>query len=114
IKAKELLASINSVKMETLKMDEHIAWMKVMKDITAESEQISLTKDIEKQRMAFVSLSKNIYELVKVSKQPATIYYQHCPMYNNGADWLRKESTIKNPYYGSQMMTCGKTTETIK
>jgi hypothetical protein len=37
-------------------------------------------------------------------------------MYNDGkgANWLSKESTIKNPYYGSQMLTCGKTVETIK
>jgi copper chaperone CopZ len=115
-KAKDLLVSINSIKMETLKMDEHMIWMKVMKDLASEAEQISLTKDLEKQRITFNSLSNNIYELAKVSKQPETIYYQHCPMYNDGkgADWLSKESTIKNPYYGSQMMTCGKTVETIK
>jgi hypothetical protein len=29
-------------------------------------------------------------------------------------DWLRKENTIKNPYYGSQMLPCGKTVETTK
>ena len=116
VKAKELLTAINSVKMETLKMEEHMAWMKVMKDLTTEAEQISLAKDIEKQRMTFSSLSTNIYELIKVSKQPEAIYFQHCPMYNDGkgADWLSKESTIKNPYYGSQMLTCGKTVETIK
>jgi hypothetical protein len=37
-------------------------------------------------------------------------------MYNDGkgANWLSKESAIKNPYYGSQMLSCGKTVETIK
>ena len=116
VKAKELLATISSVKMETLKMEEHMAWMKVMKDLTTDTEKISSTKDIEKQRTAFVSLSTNFYELIKVTKQSETIYYQHCPMYNDGkgADWLSKESAIKNPYYGSQMMSCGKTIETIK
>ncbi len=90
--------------------------MKVMKDLTTESEKISSTKDIEKQRTTFVLLSANFYELIKATKQPETIYFQHCPMYNDGkgADWLSKESTIKNPYYGSQMMSCGKTIETIK
>ncbi len=115
-KGKDLLTAINSVKMETLKAEEHLAWMKVMKDISIEAEQISLTKDIEKQRKVFTALSDHLYELLKVSKQPETIYYQHCPMYNNGkgADWLSKESTIKNPYYGSQMLTCGNTVESIK
>jgi hypothetical protein len=30
------------------------------------------------------------------------------------ANWLSKENTVKNPYYGSQMLSCGKTVETIK
>ena len=57
-----------------------------------------------------------MYELIKVSKPKDAVYYQHCPMYNNGkgANWLSKESAIKNPYYGSQMLTCGSTVETIK
>ena len=28
--------------------------------------------------------------------------------------WLSEEQAIKNPYYGSSMLTCGKITETIK
>lgn len=62
------------------------------------------TKDISKQRNAFVLLSKNVYELAKVSKQNTPVYYQHCPMFNNGkgADWLSKGSAIKNPYYGTK------------
>lgn len=37
-------------------------------------------------------------------------------MANDGksANWLSKENPIKNPYYDSQMLTCGKTVETIK
>jgi hypothetical protein len=31
-----------------------------------------------------------------------------------GANWVSKDNTIKNPYYGSQMLSCGKTLETIK
>ncbi len=116
IKAIDLLAAINSIKMETLKAEEHSVWMNVLNPLKENSKLINETKDIEKQRMAFITLSNNIYDLLKVSKQLETIYYQHCPMYNDGkgADWLSKESVIKNPYYGSQMMTCGKTMETIK
>jgi len=37
-------------------------------------------------------------------------------MYNDGkgANWLSTENGVKNPYYGSQMLNCGKTIETIK
>ena len=111
-KSKELLASIEAVKMETLKMEVHLVWMKVLKDLTADAKNISETQDIKKQREVFKSLSKNTYELIKVSKPTEAVYYQYCPMQD--ANWLSKENGIKNPYYGSQMLTCGKTVETIK
>lgn len=111
-KAKDLLTSIEAVKMETLDMEVHMVWMKVLKDLTTESKNISETQDIKKQRDIFKSLSKSTYELIKVSKPTETVYYQYCPMQD--ANWLSKENAVKNPYYGSQMLTCGKTVETIK
>ncbi len=114
--AKDLLLSINSVKMDKLTTEGHTVWMKVMKDLAFDTEHIAETKDASHQRDHFTTLSKNMYLLIKVSKQEVTIYYQNCPMYNNGkgANWLSKDISIKNPYYGSQMLTCGKTVETIK
>lgn len=115
-KAKDLQNAINAVKMEKLAMDVHLVWMKVLNDLKADVEYINSTKDVAKQRDYFMGLSKNMYSLIKVSKPAETIYYDHCPMYNDGkgADWLSKESAIKNPYYGSMMLSCGKTVETIK
>lgn len=115
-KAKELLASLTAVKMETFESEEHTVWMKVKADLITDAEHINETKEVSHQRDHFASLSKNVYQLVKVSKNNAPVYYQHCPMYNDGkgADWLSKESAIKNPFYGSQMLSCGKTVETIK
>lgn len=112
ISSKELLTAITAVKMETLKMDVHMVWMKVFKDLTADVKNISETQDIKKQKELFKSLSKNTYELIKVSKFTEPVYYQYCPMQD--ANWLSKENTVKNPYYGSQMLSCGKTVETIK
>jgi copper chaperone CopZ len=114
--AKELLSNINAVNMTKLSTDEHTVWMKIMKDLAFDTEHIEETKDAGHQRDHFTSLSKNMYALIKVSKQETPIYYQNCPMYNDGkgANWLSKEITIKNPYYGSQMLSCGKTVETIK
>lgn len=74
---------------------------------------ISSTKDIKKQREAFVNLSKNMAEIAKVTKlSDEPIYKQYCPMKN--AYWLSNEKTIKNPYYGSSMLSCGNVEETIK
>ena len=115
-KAKELLNALNAVQMNKLSNEEHTVWMKVMKDLIFDTEHIEETKDVGHQRDHFNTLSDNMYQLLKVSKQETPTYYQHCPMANKGkgANWLSKENAIKNPYYGSQMLTCGSTVETIK
>jgi hypothetical protein len=115
-KAKELLTAVNAVKMDKLTTEEHTVWMKVMKDLTFDAEHIADTKDASHQRDHFMSLSKNMYALIKVSKTETPTYYQFCPMANDGkgANWLSKENAVKNPYYGNQMLTCGKVVETIK
>ncbi len=115
-KATDLLSAINAVKMETLKTDEHTVWMKVLKNIKEDTQRIADTKKEKQQRDYFDTLSKNMYDLIKVSKQETPTYYQFCPMANNGkgANWLSKENAVKNPYYGSIMLSCGKVTETIK
>lgn len=115
-KATALLTAINAVKMETLKAEEHTVWMKVLKSIKEDTEHIADTKEAKHQRDHFYTLSKDLYDVMKVSKQETPTYYQFCPMANDGkgANWLSKESAIKNPYYGSQMLSCGKVVETIK
>ena len=115
-KATALLASINVVKMDKLEMDVHMVWMKVLGNLKSDAEKISKSNDVAKQRNLLNSLTNSIYALLKVAKTETPTYYQFCPMVNDGkgANWLSKENTIKNPYYGAQMLTCGKTVETIK
>ncbi len=115
-KAKELFNVIDKVKMESMTAAQHTVWMKFEKQISYDAEHIKGVKETEHQREHFASLSKNMIEVMKVIKPDYTVYIDHCPMYNDnkGADWLSKESGIKNPYYGSQMLTCGKIIETIK
>jgi copper chaperone CopZ len=115
-KAKEMLSAINAVKMDKLEMDIHMVWMKVANNLKEDTEHISETKDAKHQRDHFITLSKSMYDLIKVSKQETPTYYQHCPMANDGkgANWLSKENVVKNPYYGSMMLSCGKVVETIK
>ena len=114
--SKELVTAINNVKMDKLDMDVHMVWMKVVNTIQKDAENIANTKDVKIQRDHFTSLSKEIYTLIKISKYENPVYYQFCPMFNDGkgANWLSKENAIKNPYYGSMMLSCGKTVETIK
>ncbi|KAF2326072.1 DUF3347 domain-containing protein [Flavobacterium nitrogenifigens] len=111
-KAATLLTAITAVKMDKLKSNEHTVWMKVVKKLTADAKSISATTDLKKQRETFKSLSKSTYDLIKVSTPSEPIYKQYCPMAD--ADWLSKEKAVKNPYYGSSMLTCGNVVETIK
>jgi pheromone shutdown protein TraB len=115
-KAKDLYTAIKSVKMEKLNTEAHTAWMKVANDLAEDAEHINESNDIVHQRDHFMNLSKNIYSIIKVGKVVVPIYYQFCPMANKGkgANWLSKEMAIKNPYYGSQMLSCGRVIETIK
>jgi copper chaperone CopZ len=114
--AKDVLTALNAVKMDELAMDVHMIWMKEMKSLMADAKNISETQDIKRQREIFIPLSKSMYELIKVAKYETPVYLQFCPMANDGkgANWLSKENAVKNPYYGSKMMTCGKTVETIQ
>ena len=62
--------------------------------------------DIEKQRMAFADVSTIMWKDVKNNSAiKEEVYYQYCPM--KKVYWLSKEEAIKNPYYGSKMLTCG-------
>jgi hypothetical protein len=71
------------------------------------------TQDINKQRAYFSDLSENIFKLAKGQKlSTEPIYKAYCPMAK--ASWLSNSSAIKNPYYGSAMLTCGSVVETIK
>lgn len=115
-KTKDLLISLNDVQMDKLSEEEHRVWMSVLKDLKFAAKHIEETKDVEHQRVHFNTLSNNLYQVLKVSKHESPTFYQHCPMANNGkgANWLSKENTVMNPYYGSKMLACGKTIETIK
>ena len=114
--AKELTTAIEAVDMQKLSMDVHVAWMKELSVLKAQSKGIAEAKDLSKQRDLFMNLSNSMYAISKVSKQELPVYYQYCPMANdnNGAYWLSKEKPIKNPYFGNAMLTCGKTVETIQ
>lgn len=115
-RAGELLNALNAVKMNELSHEAHMVWMDVKDDLVTDTKQMAGSNDVEHQRGHFVALSDNLYQLMKVSGQESPTYYQHCPMANDGegANWLSKESVVKNPYYGSKMLSCGKTVETLE
>ncbi|WP_036158258.1 DUF3347 domain-containing protein [Maribacter forsetii] len=84
----------------------------IIADATEQSKHIS-EADIVKQREYFKILSKDLTNMVAFTGTENTLYQQFCPMYDDGSAWLSKSDNIKNPYYGSKMLTCGKVQKEI-
>lgn len=65
--------------------------------------------DIGHQREHFAEMSVDVFALVKGFGSGQALYQDHCPMYNDnkGALWLSEVKEVKNPYYGSKMLSCG-------
>lgn len=77
-----------------------------------DARHLSESKELDHQREHFASLTANFSKLNKVYKltnQP--IYVDFCPM--KKVFWLSSEEAIKNPYYGSAMLTCGQVKQVL-
>lgn len=106
MKAEEFTKLLNGIDIEIVNEALHNA---LLKDAT----QILENKDIIHQRVYFSTFSTNMVALAKTLKlttQP--VYYAYCPM--KKAYWLSSDAVIKNPYFGSAMLTCGSVKETLK
>ena len=105
-KAADFVKTLNAIDTKVISPDNSGA---LLKDAT----HISESKDIKHQREHFANFSANMFALAKSVKLTSDLIYEaYCPM--KKAYWLSSDKTIKNPYYGSSMLTCGKVTETIK
>ncbi|MFT3844553.1 MAG: DUF3347 domain-containing protein [Lacibacter sp.] len=85
-------------------------------DAVAEITGMTGEKELDKKRESFEMISNVFYDMVRVIKPAGTtVYYQFCPMAfdNKGAYWLSNTDSIRNPYFGSKMLTCGETKETL-
>ena len=114
-KAKDLFNVIDKVDMGKMNPSQHTIWMKYQEKLSYDAEHIKGVTETEHQREHFTSLSKNMFEVMKSFKMDLPVYYDYCPMANNGkgANWLSLQKDISNPYMGRQMPTCGKIQETL-
>ncbi|MEO7212004.1 MAG: DUF3347 domain-containing protein [Mucilaginibacter sp.] len=110
--AGEFLKAVNSVDMKSLPTADRSTFMAAQEKLAFDARHISESKDIAHQREHFANFSANFFKLAKAVKlTDKPVYYSYCPM--KKSYWLSSEDAIKNPYYGSQMLTCGKVTETL-
>ncbi len=102
---------LQQVDMKLVEGEAHETWMGQLAALRGAADQIAGAKDIAAMRVAFEPLSNAMTKTV-TSFQPLGmdhIYEVHCPMAFDfkGASWLQDKEDVLNPYFGSEMLTCG-------
>lgn len=113
----DVVSAINAVDVTQFSAAQKKVYEDVREDMKEHGEHIvSNSGNIAHQREHFETLSKDMYDLVKVFGTSKTMYYTHCPMYNNnkGANWISEVKDISNPYMGKKMAECGTINEELK
>lgn len=106
---------MNTINVTQLTATQKQVFAKISEEAKKQTKTISTNNSkLDKQRKAFHLLSDNINELVNVFGTSLKLYQDFCPMYEGGSIWLSETKEIKNPYYGAQMLTCGKIKEVIE
>ena len=85
----------------------------IVEDAIEHAEHIAKSP-IDHQREHFKMLNKDVVDIIAITGTENTLYEQFCPMYDGGSSWLSMSKDIKNPYYGSKMLDCGKVQREIK
>ena len=76
----------------------------VADDVTRPLTRIAAAADsIETMRAEFKPLS----EFLAAMDLPPGYARAYCPMYDGGSNWVQVDGPVRNPYYGSTMLTCG-------
>jgi hypothetical protein len=107
---KALYATFNSINTKLIDAKLKATYLDIADDAKEHAEHIGDNSGkIEHQREHFVMLSKDINDLIKTFGIKQKLYQVYCPMADGGkgAIWISETKEIKNPYYGSQMLTCG-------
>lgn len=112
----ELVKTFDGFDKTTLNAEQAKVFGEIQTDAREHAEHIGKNAgNIAHQREHFETLSKDLYDLVKVTGAGQKLYYTNCPMYNKnkGANWLSETKEIQNPYLGKSMSTCGSVKEEL-
>lgn len=87
------------------------------KEVAKAATELGKATDLEGTRKAFADISKaliaTLHEAAKKGTDAGTVYVFECPMAKPYGKWLQAEDAIGNPYYGSEMLKCGKKVGTV-
>jgi hypothetical protein len=75
--------------------------------VVAGAKKLAAAGDIKEARAAFGDISTALTDYAEKTKSAlgADVRIAYCPMVKK--PWLTKDKTIRNPYYGASMLTCG-------
>jgi hypothetical protein len=107
---KELNTTLSNLKADKIEAKFKKEYADIADDAKEHAEHIADNSGkIEHQREHFAMLSKDVNDLIKIFGTDKKIYRDYCPMYDQGKSgyWISETKEIKNPYYGSEMLTCG-------
>lgn len=114
---KKLSGTLSGINLGALKPDEKNKYRTVFANMNTNVKHISENADkIDHQRKYFALVSKDMTELIKIFGSNKKLYVDYCPMYDSGKSgyWISEIKEIKNPYYGSEMISCGGVMEILK
>lgn len=113
---KSLVSAFDKVDNTLLTEEQKQSYTDISDDAKEMAKHISENPDkLDHQREHFDMLSQDMYDLVKIFGAGRPLYQAYCPMYNDkkGAAWLSETKEIKNPYLGTEMLTCGSIKEDL-
>lgn len=106
-----LRASLDAPVAAALPGTHRAIWLEDLDLTRAALERAEQAADIEALRAAFESLSEGMLSVVREIgyRGSENLFEVHCPMAydNRGAAWLQDSDSVRNPYFGASMLTCG-------
>ncbi len=111
-KAKEAINVFNKIDDSKLTQSEQKKWIDFKINIVKALNDITVTQKIETTKASLKLLSENLASTIDAFGVNNKVYEIYCPMAK--ATWLSNHSEVRNPYFGSKMLNCGKITREIK
>jgi Protein of unknown function (DUF3347) len=102
--ASMMLMAFSNFDMAQLDEVQHKEYMEILESAKEHAEHI-VKSPIDHQREHFETMSTDVNDLITLLGTNKTLYLDYCPM--KKVNWLSESEEIKNPYYGSKMLTCG-------
>jgi hypothetical protein len=113
--AEKMLAELRGVDKSYLSFPQKEAYDKSTADLRKQLEKLTTTPDLAAQRVILEPLSPAVFQLAKDFGYQTNLYREYCPMAfdNRGAAWLSDSDSIRNPYFGDEMLKCGTVTDIL-